>query len=65
MALPIVGINLVMHCVETVSFWVRVNGNFSESFKPTRGIRQGDPILPYLFLIRVEGLSSLLKFSGP
>jgi hypothetical protein len=58
-------ISLVMKCVETVSFSVRVNGQFSEFFKPTRGIRQGDPISPYLFLLCEEGLSSLLKFSGP
>ena len=29
--------------VETVSFSVRVNGVFSESLKPSKGIRQGDP----------------------
>jgi hypothetical protein len=58
-------INLVMKCVESVSLSVRVNGHYSDFFKPTRGIRQGDPISPYLFLLCSEGLSSLLKFSGP
>jgi hypothetical protein len=57
-------IEKVMECVETVSFSVRVNGNLSEVFKPTRGIRQGDPISPYLFLICAEGFSCMLKYYG-
>jgi hypothetical protein len=57
--------NLVMKCVTTVSFSVCVNGVFSETFKPTRGIRQGDPISPYLLLLCAEGLSSMIKSIGP
>uniref|UniRef100_A0A0A9AWC7 Uncharacterized protein n=1 Tax=Arundo donax TaxID=35708 RepID=A0A0A9AWC7_ARUDO len=56
---------LVMKCVSSISFSVRVNGVFLEPFKPTRGIRQGDPISPYLFLLCAEGLTSMLKNSGP
>jgi hypothetical protein len=58
-------IDLVMKCVSTVSLSVRVNGKFSEYFRPSRGIRQGDPLSPYLFLLCSEGLSCLLKYSGP
>jgi hypothetical protein len=58
-------VSLIMKCVERVKFSVRVNGHFSEIFTPTRGIRQGDPISPYLFLLCAEGLSSLFKFTCP
>lgn len=50
----------VMRLVTTVSFSILFNGDHTENFKPSRGIRQGDPISSYLFLIAAEGLSCLL-----
>ena len=53
-------IQLIMMCVTTVRYAVVVNGNPSGWIQPTRGLRKGDPISPYLFLICAEVLSSMV-----
>uniref|UniRef100_A0A2N9IBI9 Reverse transcriptase domain-containing protein n=1 Tax=Fagus sylvatica TaxID=28930 RepID=A0A2N9IBI9_FAGSY len=53
-------IHLLMTCVQTTSYSVLLNGEPTGYIKPTRGIRQGDPLSPYLFLLCAEGLSALL-----
>jgi hypothetical protein len=65
MGFPAMWCSLIMKCVSSVSFSVRINGVLSPPFKPSRGIRQGDPISPYLFLLCSEGLTSLLKSRRP
>jgi hypothetical protein len=48
-------VKLIMKCVSTARFSVKVNGELLPNFYPTRGIRQGEPISLYLFLMCAEG----------
>ena len=52
---------MMMMCIKSVSYSVLLNGEARGLIRPTRGIRQGDPISPYLFLLCGEGLSAMLK----
>ena len=54
-------VELVMETVRTASYLVLSNGEPRGHITPTRGIKQGDPLSLYLFLLCAEGLSSLLR----
>ncbi|KAJ9536545.1 hypothetical protein OSB04_un000297 [Centaurea solstitialis] len=47
--------------LSTSSFSIAINGETHGFFKGAKGLRQGDPISPYLFTIVMEGFSMLLK----
>ncbi|XP_039041070.1 nuclear transport factor 2A-like [Hibiscus syriacus] len=50
-----------MTCVTTVTTQVLWNGVVTESFKPSRGIGQGDPLAPYIFVLCMERLSHAIN----
>ena len=54
-------VRLIMTCVRTVTYAVLINGQPHGQIHHSRGIRQGDLLSPYLFLICTEGLSHLLQ----
>ncbi|KAL5560569.1 hypothetical protein UlMin_036780 [Ulmus minor] len=54
-----VWIKKIMACITSVSYSFLINGAKFGKLIPTRGLCQGDPVSPYLFLLCAEGLSSL------
>jgi hypothetical protein len=54
-------IKLIMECVKTVSYAIVVNGQPVGCIKPSRDLRQGDPLSPYLFLVCAKALSAMLR----
>lgn len=50
-------------CIENVSFDVLDNGEESRKFGIIRGLRQSDPLFPMLFVLAMEGLTTLMNYA--
>ena len=57
-------VTLMMSCVKMVSYSIMVNGEPTRMIHPNKGIRQGDPLSLFLFLLCTEGLHALIKHSA-
>lgn len=60
MEFPVMFVKWVKACITTPMYSVMINGGLEGYFPGARGLQQGDPISPYLFLLVMEAFSSLL-----
>lgn len=56
-------INLIFHCVSSVSYSIVMNGRKGDEFTPSRGLKHKGPLSPYLFIFCVKGFFRLINFA--
>lgn len=54
-------INWIKGCICPCSLSMLINGSRTQDFIMERGLCQGDPISPLLFIIAIEGFACLMK----
>lgn len=63
MNFPSKWISWIHTCISTVSFSILVNEIPSPWFKSSRGLRQGDPLFFYLFILVAQNLTAMLNYA--
>ncbi|GAU25960.1 hypothetical protein TSUD_373610 [Trifolium subterraneum] len=61
MSFPVLWGKWIKECISTATASVLVNGSPTDEFPLERGLRQGDPLSPFLFLVAAEGLHAMMK----
>lgn len=56
-------VRIIMECVETTNLSICWKGDNTEYFRPSRGIRQGDSVSPFLFVLCMERLSHMINMA--
>jgi len=57
-------VNWIQECIQTTSMSILINNDPTDHFKPSQGLRKGDPLSPYLFILASEVLARMLQRSS-
>lgn len=58
---PSLFVDWIITCLSSVSYRININGCLTDTFDEKKGLRQGDPISPFLFVLSMDYLSMMMK----